>query len=67
MRILSLALVLILFSSCSAMTMKKIRYEDCIVKLREAEVPPLKALKICEKIHDRDGKDLATEEQLAKE
>jgi len=49
------------------MMFRKMQYEDCIVKMRNSEVPPLKALKICEKIHDRDGRDLVTEEQLEKE
>jgi len=67
MRIVILSLVSLMLSGCSAMMFRKMQYEDCIVKMRNSEVPPLKALKICEKIHDRDGRDLVTEEQLEKE
>lgn len=67
MKIFLLSSIFILLGGCAPLAIKKARYEDCIVKMREADVPPLKALKICEKIHDKDNKDLKTEEELAKE
>ena len=43
---------LLLFSSCSSwIELRRTNFEDCVIKMRRNEIPPMKALEICETIH----------------
>lgn len=66
-KLLIILVSMILLNSCSLLIhSKKGDFEQCIIKMREADIAPLKALKICEKIHNID-KDLAEEDALTKD
>lgn len=58
MKLLAL-MALFLFSSCSSwIDLRRTNFEDCVIKMRANEIPPMKALEICRTIHgDTSSKD----------
>jgi hypothetical protein len=68
MKPLLFVLIVAIITGCASMAqIKRADFQDCIISLsRKAEIPPLKALAICNKIYGAENKDLKTEEDLEK-
>jgi hypothetical protein len=66
MKTLIIITFLFILTSCAtALDIKRGKVMDCIQRMRiEAEIPPLKAARICESLYGLNKKDLKNEEDL---